>query len=325
MNLATARELKAELRGAIDAAYQGKGGGVRFDGVRFGSNVKFGEKPPRVSLGVAPAPQPGEFRIAVRARSERDLPPGLTDELQRMTAGELDVLFTGPVEVRPAAPGNASPYLAVGASVGHYRCTAGTVGFFAHRVADGAVGLVSNNHILAAGDQGSDRDEVLHPAPVDQGRRPQNVIALLSGNYPRLRGQVAAVDCAFAHLLQGVSFDPRPIGFAQRLASTWIPPELHRDVAKVGRTTKLTYGRVSAFNLELMHIDYAFGPVPFGDHIEIRSAAATPFSRPGDSGSLVFSVPQLHPMGLVFAASSIVTYANPIAAVTSALGVTVIT
>lgn len=319
MNLATVRQLKNEIRSEIDSAHRGQGS------VHFGSSVKIGAKP-RISLGVAPAPQPGQFRLAVRARSERDLPPDVAEDLRRATAGEVDILFTGPVEVKPAEPGNVTSYLAVGASVGHYRCRAGTVGFFGRRVTDGLYGIVSNNHILAAGDEGRDRDEILHPAVADQGRRPQNVVGLLSGDYPRLRGQVAQVDCAFAVLVQGVSFDPRPLGFAQRLLETWIPPELQLDVAKVGRSTGLTQGRVSAFDLEVFHIDYGFGPVPFAGQVEIRSTSTSSFSQPGDSGALVFSIPQLHPMGLVFAGTPRgLTYANPINAVLSALGVTIVT
>lgn len=321
MDLATVRQLKSEVRSAIDSAY-GRPGDVR-----FGGGVKFdGQKRPRFSLGVAPAPQAGQFRLAVRARWEDDVPPELTENLRRATAGELDIRFTGPVEVKPADAGSAAPYLAVGASVGHYRCTAGTVGFFGRRLADGAIGIVSNNHILAVGDQGRDRDEVLHPAPADRGRSPQNVIGLLAGDYPRLRHQDSPVDCAFALLVQGVSFDPRPLGSTQRLASTWLPPEAHRDVGKVGRTTGLTYGRITAFDLEAFHVDYAFGPVRFAGQIEIHSVNNAPFSRPGDSGSLVFSMPHLHPIGLLFASSARgVGYANPIQAVTTALGVTFVT
>jgi len=319
MDLATVRQLKNELRSEIDNAYRGQGG------VRFGSSVKIGAKP-RVSLGVAPAPEPGQFRLAVRARWERDLPPGMAEELRREAAGEVDILFTGPVEVKPAVAGSVTPYLAVGASVGHHRCRAGTVGFFGRRITDGLYGIVSNNHILAMADEGRDGDEILHPAAADGGRRSQNVVALLSGDYPRLRGQVAQVDCAFAVLVQGVSFDARPLGFAQRLMDTSIPPELQLDIAKVGRSTGLTYGRISAFDLEVFHIDYGFGPVPFEGQIETRSATASPFSLPGDSGSLVFSIPQLHPMGLVFARTPHgLTYANPINAVLNALGVTVVT
>lgn len=320
MDLDSVRHVKHELRAVFDEAVRRRG------------RTREGEPPPRVAFGVAPGPQSNGFRVAVRARSPEDLPSDLDKEIRRAAAGEVDVRFTGPVEVRPAAAGTASPRLAVGASIGHYRCRAGTLGFFGRRNSDGTIGIVSNNHVLAVEDRGNEDDDVLHPAPADRGRKPDDVVARLDGRYPRLRQSTAFVDCAFAPILDGFSYDPRLIIGSQRLAGTTMVPETHRDVCKVGRTTGLTYGRITAFEFEPFDIDYTFGSVRFEGQIEIESVDGKPFSQPGDSGSLVFSYPSRYPVGLVFARaaaggqhSSGLTYANPIDAVLSALDITFLT
>jgi hypothetical protein len=102
-------------------------------------------------------------------------------------------------------------------------------------------------------------------------------------------------------------------------------------VSKVGQTTGRTEGRMTAFTLTDVPVNYSFGSVQFRDQIEIESLTTTPFSRGGDSGSLIFTQDR-QPLGLLFAGSifggktdSGLTYANPIGAVFDALGITLVT
>lgn len=283
-----------------------------------------GAEPPPVAIGVAPTSLPGEYRIAVRPRFERDLPETALEFLRQRTVGELDVRFTGIITP-------TGRRLSVGASAAHPRGCTGTIGFFARRKRDGALGFVSANHVIAAQDAGVEGDEIFHPASEDGGCAPGDCVALLAGDYPRL-GQVGhrTVDCAFARLVDGVDFETCSVGAGQRLAATPAPPAAQIAVSKVGRTTGRTAGRITAFALDDSAINYSFGEARFKGQIEIESADLSPFSRPGDSGSVVFTEDG-HPLGLLYSRSAAggasnmgLTMANPIGVVLDALGVTLV-
>lgn len=310
MNLETALDVKDELESIFAVRTRG-GTGRRF------------------ALGVATPVDDDEYRIAVRAPVEQDLPAETLEVLRQRTDGELDVRITGTVSPTAAHAFAIQRGLAIGASVGHVRSTAGTLGFFARRK-DGAIGFVSNNHVLAANDLGKDGDEIVHPAPSDAGKAPRRVVGRLDGAYPRLRRPDAIVDCAFARLIGDLPRDPGLLPDGRRIRDTPGKPYANPSVAKVGRTTGLTWGRVSAFSLgQIVH--YSFGPVYCPRQIEIETINDESFSLAGDSGALVLCS-ECNPVGLVFAASPIggynncgYTYANPIDAVLRALNVTILT
>jgi hypothetical protein len=75
-----------------------------------------------------------------------------------------------------------------------------------------------------------------------------------------------------------------------------------------------------------VNISVPYDPFPAGaemrDQIGIRGVDG-PFSMPGDSGSLIVTVASKQPVALLFAGSSdnSMTFANPIQAVTEALGI----
>jgi hypothetical protein len=307
MRLDSARELKRDIQFAIVE-----------ERIRSGSA-------PQLAIGVAPTSRPGDYRLAVR--STVDQTDAFREALQARAPGEVDFRVTG--RITAAMPINAGvrSALTIGASVAHYRCTAGTLGFFARRLRDGALGIVSNNHVLAAEDQGMDGDDVLHPGPADRGRRPRDIIGKLDGSYPRLDRQDLTVDCAFAVLARSRSYDPslggQPIGVPLTLMEG-----AHIEVFKIGRTTGRTTGRITAFELDDVPIEYSQKTIPLNSQLEIESIDASAFSRSGDSGSLVFAA-GAQPVGLLCAASPVggtsgsgLSYANRIDAVLEALGVT---
>jgi len=291
--------------------------------------------PRMFALGVAPSSRPSQYRLAVRAEVDADLPPETRAEIENEAGYETDIQIIGPIEAHVGRPASVSRQLAIGASIGHYLCGAGTLGFFARRNADLSLGFVSNNHVIAAEDQGLDLDPVLLPGPADRGVRPRDVIARLVGDYPRLKDPEPLVDCAFARLVNGRTFDPGALVSNQRVSATilepYSDPYLEPEVSKIGRSTGLTHGRVSAFALDPF-IGFSFGRVRFAEQIEIQPTRGTPFSCSGDSGSLVFTTEGCHPVGLLFAGSILggpttfgVSFANPIQAVLNALDVTILT
>jgi hypothetical protein len=98
-------------------------------------------------------------------------------------------------------------------------------------------------------------------------------------------------------------------------------------VAKVGRTTGPTQGRISAIEVDDVVVEYDVGEVSFDDQIEIESTGAGAFSAGGDSGSLILDE-EFRACGLLFAGSETggsngrgLTYANPIAVVLKKLAI----
>lgn len=79
-----------------------------------------------------------------------------------------------------------------------------------------------------------------------------------------------------------------------------------RKVIKRGRTTGVTRGVVSAFELDGVRLDYGTRRNPFlvtyDNQIEIvHVRAERPFSQPGDSGSFILDQDTLQPFALLYA------------------------
>jgi hypothetical protein len=98
-------------------------------------------------------------------------------------------------------------------------------------------------------------------------------------------------------------------------------------VGKVGRTTGTTRGRITAFEIDNVVVEFDIGFLKFDDVIEIESVDSTPFSRDGDSGSLIVDASGCA-VALLFAGSDQggahaqgLTYAIPIRSVLEALKV----
>jgi hypothetical protein len=110
------------------------------------------------------------------------------------------------------------------------------------------------------------------------------------------------------------------------LAATRAEPLAPGDlVAKLGRTTGLTRGVVSAVEVDRVIVGYDAGERRFDDQVEISPRGRGVFSRGGDSGSLIVDDGR-HPAALLFAGNDAdTTYANPIAAVLAALKVRLVT
>jgi hypothetical protein len=282
------------------------------------------------ALGVSPAGK-GNFKLAIRLQRHS---LAARPEIARLTTwakGEVDARFIGRVQKR-AAPWyqrRCRP-LNIGCSIAHAEVTAGTLGGFVTPRRGGDIQVLSNNHVLANENNAQKGDAILQAGPYDGGKAADRVATL--ANFVRLRRSNAnRVDCATATLVRGVPHDPgflRGLGRLKGLAS----PELDEGlrVAKVGRTTGVTRGRVTAFELDDVVVSYDIGNVGFDGQIEIEGEGGGPFSDGGDSGSLIvdrdgYAVAQL------FAGTDSggrngagLTYASPIHAVLDALKVNLI-
>jgi hypothetical protein len=179
--------------------------------------------------------------------------------------------------------------------------------------------LLSNNHVLANENSAQIGDAIVQPgnseASAARGRR----IAVLEKFVPiRERGNL--VDAAVA---QTTFASVRPKHVTYRMDPRPLTAALGMSVLKNGRTTQSTIGVVTDIGV---HISVPYDPFPAGaemrDQIGIRGIDGA-FSRAGDSGSIIVSVGTKQPVALLFAGSSDnrITFANPIGAVISALGI----
>jgi len=218
----------------------------------------------------------------------------------------------------------------IGVSTGHTGVTAGTLGC---RVTQGCHKYaLSNAHVFANENSGVVGDPILQPGPFDGGTNPADVIATLFDSVPIVIGTSATVknkvDAAIVATDETqVSMVTRSNGYGQPRTLT-VSPQVGLNVQKYGRTTALTHGYIDAINATI-NVGYRAGTARFINQVVIRPLdSAVPFSRPGDSGSLIVvegGTYDRSPTGLLFASTSdnLYTIANPINEVLSAFDITI--
>jgi hypothetical protein len=318
----SARELKARLSRRLNqaptAAASAVGGATPWSGV---------------ALGLAPV-GPDQVHLAIRLldRAAADVVLSGLDDAART---EVDVRVIGRVQPL-SAPVDSSPTelqrrvrpLRPGLSVSHPDVTAGTLGGFVRRPGSEGLLVLSNNHVLAAGDAATEGDPVLQPGVADGGTA-EDRIGVLSA-FVRLGAETGnLVDAAVAALDAGVGADPAAYPGGPLLGAVAAVDEVDPDelVEKIGRTTGHTRGRITAVEVDGVGVQYDDGVHTFDDQIEIEGLTGA-FSDGGDSGSVIWRSRDRAPLGLLFAGSSEggsagggVTFANPLATVLRTLGV----
>lgn len=310
MDLDAARELKARILDRLPSVAQ--------------ASHAPGEPWPRVAVGLSPTGDGA--RVAVRL--QRDGDRALLPDLGRAAAPEVEVKVIGPV--RPlSAPGELRRRvrpLRPGLSVAHADVSAGTLGGFV-RTATG-LGILSNNHVLAASNAAVAGDAVLQPGPADGGT-PEARVAALTTFEPMVAGRANLVDAAVAVLDEGIAARADDLPGGALLASVPTGPDVDPEeaVEKIGRTTGHTAGRITAVEVDAVAVQYDGVVYRFDDQIEIEGRAGA-FSAGGDSGSVIWRSRDRAPVALLFAGSEIggaagtgVTFANPLATVLDVLGV----
>lgn len=243
---------------------------------------------------------------------------GVTTDI--MEVGEIRFLGRTSMS-RPAHPG---------ASIGHYRVSAGTFGAVVYDRKEQIPLILSNNHILANISNGHDErcalgDPIFQPGSYDGGTS-KDVIANLyrfipiiyeeKGNSGGKRGSSNRVDAAVAKPVSTECIDPDIIEIG--MVTGVLKPELNMKVQKSGRTSGLTSGHVRVLHTTLkVDMDdnrYAV----FEDQVVTDMV-----SKPGDSGSLVVTE-NGEAIGLLFAGSDRSAIFSPIQNVLSALDVVMV-
>ena len=96
----------------------------------------------------------------------------------------------------------------------------------------------------------------------------------------RLKKTGNLVDAALARIEAGVAYDAARVRGLGVLGAPRVEPMRPGDpVAKLGRTTGLTRGVVSAIEVDRVIVGYDKGELRFDDQIELSPAGRTPFSR----------------------------------------------
>ncbi len=192
--------------------------------------------------------------------------------------------------------------------------------------------ILSNNHVLARTNAAASGEDIIQPGLIDQSpgcfKDTKDVVADLTAFVQILfksKGLTPnnAVDAAIAQARIGAVDSSGAILDIGTLSSDTLDPALGMAVKKSGRTTGLTHGSVSAIDATVS-VSYGSGKTAQFNHQIIVTPGS--FIAGGDSGSLMVEDVDTNPsaVGLLFAGSSSIAIANPIDAVLSKFGVTMV-
>jgi hypothetical protein len=180
--------------------------------------------------------------------------------------------------------------------------------------------ILSNNHVLADESRLPAGAPIFQPGLLDGGNVNTDEIAALSKFIP-LSPSGNKVDCAIAKVTgkKLVSKDVLHIGPPTGTTDAAIDMSVH----KFGRTTSYTVGQIKSINTDVT-VSYDTGNFVFQEQIIIVGTSRHPFSKAGDSGSLILERSTNKAVGLLFAGSNSHTIANHIGDVLEALKVTLV-
>ncbi len=333
MRLDSVRELKSSLPALLENTFSASPYAASPAVARAASRDR---KAPTYFLGVTRKRAGRGYCLALRLQDHALEKSPLVEEVARRARGEVDIRYVGQIWARVRAV--AVPWyrarnrpLLIGSSVGFAvsgLVMAGTLGCFARKRRSGDLYVLSNNHVLADENQYRRGGDIAQPGTLDGGRTPADTVARLSG-FARLDSAgINFVDAAIAKLDRGIEANVSKLTGLGTLSGVIARNlDVGAAVAKVGRTTGVGHGRVTAVELDGVTVTYDLGVVTFDNQIEIEGAGTRAFSGPGDSGSLIVDE-ERRAAALLFAGGDHggsnakgLTYANPIDAVLSALKV----
>lgn len=235
------------------------------------------------------------------------------------------VLFTGQAAMAQSIHRvEQTPPVKMGTSGGQFNdasnlfCCGGTLGAAVLR--DGALHILSNNHILARSGSAQTGDDTVQPGLIDSGcvSSGSNIVGDFAGNLVPLGS--ANVDAALSVARPGMVDTSGAILAIGVPCSNTQAAAVNMPVMKAGRTTGFTTGTVTSINTSVQ-VQYQKGcgkgkkfVVAYNNQV-----VTTNMSAGGDSGSVLISNDGTpNPVGLLYAGSSSATIHNPIQHVVSA-------
>ena len=191
----------------------------------------------------------------------------------------------------------------------------GTLGAFAQ--ADGKAVLLSNNHVIAA-ENDAEVGDVIFQAQRGRGR----AVAQLAAWVPITLNAPNRVDVAYATLDADTAFQNGFLPLRNRPAPAGLAaPRVGARVFKVGRTSGLTFGSVTAIATRVPSVGYGVGNASFENSLIIEGQGGATFSAPGDSGSGIYDM-RGRLVGFLYAGDGTITLACPAGEALSALSLT---
>lgn len=191
--------------------------------------------------------------------------------------------------------------------------------------------LLGNSHVLAISGTAAIGSSIVQPARYDDVVRcgassPVAKLSLaipISFDYLHVKN---TVDCAMAELDPAVGATSQMVYYG---LPNYIPGKnpvaanIGDSVKKIGRTTGMTFGKVTATNvtmLVLYKINGKYQYAQFADQILVSTAG---FSSAGDSGALVVNSHN-DPVGMIMAGSATFSLVNKMKNVLDSLGVSIV-
>ncbi|HVQ38948.1 MAG TPA: hypothetical protein VMS31_15525 [Pyrinomonadaceae bacterium] len=331
MNLDNARGLKASLMENVTESFA-EVTAVRSLGIRSQKSDPGKDALRTMAIGICGKGKQHQLAIRLQRRSMEDHP--MLAKIRKQAKGEVDIKYVGKIlklETAAQLQKRRRP-LVIGCSIGHFKITAGTLGCFVRDRTTGETLILSNNHVLANENNAAAGDAIIQPGDVDGGKKSTDTIGALRSFVRLKKTGTNFVDCAVASIKNGIKFNQQKLGTFGKLAGLGLEVVVDgTEVRKVGRTTGQTKGRVTAFELDNVVVEYDIGNIKFDDQIEIEGAGSKSFSDGGDSGSLIIDKDR-GAVALLFAGGDQggsnnkgLTYGNPIRAVLDALKVDLLT
>ena len=331
MRLDSVRELKRSLPADLSRTFATRAAAGETSNIAVANAASLRRQSPSYFLGIS-ARGKRNFRLAVRLQDRALERSELVDKIAAKAKGDVDVRYVGRIRARAKAwyRSKQRPLL-IGSSTGFVASgfiIAGTLGCFVRSGSSTALYILSNNHVLADENRYPKGGSIVQPGTLDGGSPTADRVAKLT-KFVRLEpGQTNLVDCAIAKLNSAIQADVRKLKGIGTLAGQRSGDLQVGDVVhKVGRTTGVRHGRVTAFELDGVDVEYDIGVISFDNQIEIEGSGYRSFSDAGDSGSLIVD-DQMQAAALLFAGGDHggsngkgLTYANPIDAVFEALNV----
>jgi hypothetical protein len=314
MNKSSVDELIASVKSSI-----------KNDLLRRGGNAleSIAELSPERRMAVGYSRHDGEFWLELRIQRRNGPAETLARKFLAKAAGESQLRRVGTVEVPTRKQVDSNPDdavlarqrrpLTIGVSVSHINGPAGTLGAFV--AGEDGDAILSASHVLALPGEAGRNALICHPggSDLDQVTDDHHIARLK--NWTTLRSPGTNLfDAAVAVLEEGIehtgSVIPSGIGApdeGEQIVAPGPIDELDANtlLAKIGRTTGYTEGVFSAIIESIAvkaEINKGMIDLHFSKVIEIEwKSEKKPFTRPGDSGSLIYSRDNRQAVGLHFA------------------------
>lgn len=253
--------------------------------------------------------------------------------------GKIKALKTTTVKVSHTA--KQTPPIQLGTSGGSVidlangYCCSGTLGALVQK--GGNQYILSNSHVLCGdvvsggnGKVATLGDDVSQPGLIDANcsYATANIVADLSSlstTYPP--ASTPNVDCAIAQVKAGMVRTDGAILEIGTISASTVAAYVGQPVKKSGRTTGLTRNKITALNATVnVGYETECAGTTYTKTYTGQLVAGRKFISAGDSGSLMVEDVTTNPraVGLLFAGSSTTAIANPINAVLSQLGATMV-